>query len=123
MLKLNTGAGLSVADYFTPLNQAALNIADLDFGGGSATILVDQPNAPIPHLIVGGGKDGNLFVVNRDNMGKFNSSSNNVVQTIDLGGQIYNTPAFWQGNLYISSGGPLEQYIFSATNGLFSVAS
>ena len=123
MLKLNTATRLSVADYFTPLDQAALDVGDLDFGGGSATILVDQPNSPVPHLIVGGGKDGNLFLINRDNMGQFNSSTNNVVQTLEVG-YIFTTPVFWQNNLYISGGGgPLQQFSFTATNGLLNAGS
>ena len=123
MLKLNTASSLSVADYFTPQNQATLDADDSDFGGGAATILVDQPSSPTPHLIVGGGKDGSLFVINRDNMGKYNSGGNSVVQTIPVGGPIFATAAFWQNNLYISSATPLQQFVLNNTSGQLSAAN
>lgn len=122
ILKLDTGSGLEVADYFTPLDQATLDAGDLDFGAGAATVLIDQPSAPFPHLVVGGGKDGNLFVVNRDSMGEFNSGSNNVVQSIPVGGGIFSTPVFWQSNLYVASG-PLQQFAFNSANAQFSVSA
>jgi hypothetical protein len=92
ILKFNTANGLVVADYFTPLDQASRDANDTDFGSGAATILVDQPSSPVPHMVIGGGKDGNMFVLNRDSLGRFNSATNNVVQTINIGGRIYATP-------------------------------
>src|SRR5256886_3669670 len=58
VVRLNTASGLSVADYFTPLDQASLDANDTDFGSGAATILVDQPAGPVTHLVIGGGKQG-----------------------------------------------------------------
>jgi len=60
-VELSTASGLSVADYFTPLDQATLDANDTDFGSGAATILVDPSGGPVPHLLIGGGKQGNLF--------------------------------------------------------------
>src|ERR1019366_1216095 len=117
VVKLSTASGLSVADYFTPSDQATLDANDTDFGSGAATILVDQPSGPVTHLVIGGGKEGNLFLVNRDNMGKFSSSTNNVIQTVSVGNQIFATPVFWQNNLYVAGVGPLVQYVFNATTG------
>jgi hypothetical protein len=58
-----------------------------------------------PHEIIGGGKDGKVFVVNRDNMGSFSPTSNNVIQTVRTGVQqfdnIFSTPAYWNGILYL----------------------
>lgn len=122
VIKLSTASGLAVADYFTPLDQAALDANDTDFGSGAATILVDQPTAPIPHLIIGGGKQGNLFVLNRDNLGKFSSSTNNVVQMVNLGNSIFATSVFWQNNLYIAGVGALKQFAFNPTTGKFNGA-
>ena len=98
---------LSVADFFTPSNQGSLDGADLDLGSGGAVVLVDLPaSAPHQHLLVGGGKgssfNGEVFVVDRDSMGHFNSSSNNIVQTFALGGEIFSTAAFWQNTLYMA---------------------
>jgi hypothetical protein len=80
-LKLSTSSGIAIADWFTPADQATLEGNDADFGSGGAAILVDQPSSPVPHLVIGGGKEGNLFLLNRDNLGK-NNSSNQVVQTL-----------------------------------------
>jgi hypothetical protein len=118
MMKLSTTSGLSVADYFTPSDQATLDANDTDFGSGAATILIDPSGGPNPHLVIGGGKEGNLFLVNRDNMGKF-SNKNSVVQTINAGNNIFATPVFWQNNLYVAPVGALEQYVFDTATGLF----
>jgi len=122
VVKLGTAGGLSVADYFTPLDQATLDANDTDFGSGAATILVDQPSGPVTHLVIGGGKQGNLFLLNRDNMGKFSGATNNVVQTINAGNSILATPAFWQNNLYVAPVGALKQYVCNPTTGKFNGA-
>jgi hypothetical protein len=122
VVKLSTTSGLAVADYFTPLDQASLDANDTDFGSGAATVLVDQPTAPVPHLVIGGGKQGNLFVLNRDNLGKFNSSTNNIVETVNLGNSIFATPVFWQNNLYVAGVGNLKQFVFNPSTGQFGGA-
>jgi hypothetical protein len=119
LMKLSTTGGLSVADYFTPADEATLDANDTDFGSGAATILIDPSGGPNPHLVIGGGKEGNLFLVNRGNMGKFNSSNNGVVQTINAGNSIFATPVFWQNNLYVAPIGALKQFAFNTTTGMF----
>jgi hypothetical protein len=122
VVRLSTASGLSVADYFTPLDQASLDANDTDFGSGAATILVDQPSGPVTHLVIGGGKQGTLFLLNRDNLGKFSSSVNNVIQTVNLGNSIFATPVFWQNNLYVAGVGPLRQFVFNSATGKFNGA-
>ena len=122
VVKLGTANGLAVSDYFTPLDEASLDANDTDFGSGAATILIDQPLAPIPRLIIGGGKEGNLFLLNRDNLGKFSSTTNNVVETVNLGNPIFATPVFWQNNLYVAGIGALKQFVFNSTTGKFNGA-
>src|SRR6266850_160068 len=122
VVKLSTAGGLSVADYFTPLDQASLDANDTDFGSGAATILVDQPAGPVTHLVIGGGKQGNLFLLNRDSMGKFSSSTNNVMETVNLGNAIFATPVFWQNNLYVAGVGTLKQFAFNTSTGKFNGA-
>jgi hypothetical protein len=94
----------------------------MDFGSGAATILIDPLGGPVPHLVIGGGKQGNLFLLNRDNMGKFSSTTNNVVQTIDAGSSIFATPVFWQNNLYVAPIGALKEYLFNPATGKFNGA-
>ena len=63
---------MSVTSSFTPLNELLLDDDDLDMGSGGNLLLPDQPG-PNPHLMVGAGKVGTLYLVNRDSMGGFNA--------------------------------------------------
>jgi hypothetical protein len=96
IVKLGTSAGLSVSDYFTPYNQATLDIQDLDLGSGGPMAL---PNTGSPGLIVGFGKDGVLRLLDAANMGHFNPVSNNDVQEFQAytGGSYFtgSTPIYW----------------------------
>jgi hypothetical protein len=102
-LKLNSG--LVLQDWFTPSVQDTLDSLDLDLGSGGAVVLVDLPFSAVPHILIGGGKGtnalGQVYVVNRDNMGQ-NANPDNVVQAFDLGGMIFSTAAFWQNTMYIA---------------------
>lgn len=101
ILKLGTAGGISLADWFTPMNQLSLDAIDSDLGAGGAAILVDQPGGPHPHLIIGGGKSGHLYLLDRTNMGHFTPGGpDNVVQTLVVPGGSFSTPAFWQNTLY-----------------------
>ena len=100
------GWGLKLFDYFSPFNNQSLDSADTDLGSGGPTILPDSAgNAAHPHLLVGSGKEGKLYLIDRDNMGKFDPATDHVVQTV--GGGIngsLNTPAFFNGRLYYFPG-------------------
>ena len=104
-LKLSTaGGGLAVADYFSPSNEIAESAADEDLGAGGPMLLPDVTDSSgvVRHLMVGGGKDGNLYVVNRDDMGKFSLSGDDIWQEIDgvFPGGIFSTPAYFNGTVY-----------------------
>lgn len=121
-LKLSTTSGLSVFQYFTPSDQAQDEAGDLDFGAGGAAILVDEPSSPIPHLMIGGGKDGTLYLLNRDSMGGLGDAS--AVQSFNIGSQIYATGAFWNGKFYLAAmNGPLQSYAFNVVTGKFDLGS
>jgi len=120
-VKLSTSGSLHVTDYFTPANQSSLNSGDMDHGSGGAAILVDQPSGPVQHLLIGGGKPGVLFLVNRDNMGHFNAGSNNVVQSLNIGRAIFATGAFWNNSFYIAAvNNSMNQFTFNTGTGQFS---
>ena len=99
---------LNLLDYFTPADNYYLAEWDVDLGSG-ADILVPSPsNVP---MTIGGGKDGNVFVVNRSNMGGYNPNgtggpggSNSVIQTVqvcnDGFNNIFSTPVYWNGAIY-----------------------
>jgi hypothetical protein len=104
-VKIAGGNGaLSVADYFTMSNEVAESQADQDLGSGGELLLPDVTDSTktVQHLVVGAGKDGNLYVVNRDTMGKFSASSNAIWQELDgvLGGSVFSSPAYFNGSLY-----------------------
>jgi Putative Ig domain len=124
-VKLSTSGGLSVADYFTPMDQANLSSADMDHGAGGAAILMDPSSGPVAHLLIGGGKSGVLYLLNRDNMGGFDSSTNHVVQSLVVSGnEIVATAAIWNNSLYIAaSSTPLQQFPFNLTTGQFGSPS
>jgi outer membrane protein assembly factor BamB len=105
-LKISTAGGsLSVADYFTMYNEVAESAADQDLGSGGEMLLPDLTDSTntVRHLVVGAGKDGNIYVVNRDSMGKFNSSSNSQIwQQVSgaLTSSVFSTPAYFNGTVY-----------------------
>jgi hypothetical protein len=122
LLKLKTSGELSVSDWFTPFDQKNLAEQDLDFGGGGAVILPDQPQGPIRHLVLASAKSGTLYVLNRDHLGHYNASNNSqIVQIfmVDDNG-IYSTPLFWQNTLYVvANQGPVRAFRFSTVTDQF----
>ncbi len=99
---LRLGSNLSELDYFEPSNETYLSDNDVDFGSGGAIIMPENPSQ-YPHELIGGGKDGRIFVMNRNDMGGF-GMTNNVIQTVQTGTQqndnIFSTPTFWNGSIY-----------------------
>lgn len=119
-LKIATsGNHLSVTDYFTPFNVLAENSVDGDLGSGGALLVPDLTDASgnTRHLAVGAGKDMHIYVIDRDNPGKFNpASNNNVYQDIPsaLSGGVYSMPAYFNGFLYYGAvGDKLKAFPFS----------
>jgi outer membrane protein assembly factor BamB len=105
-LKLSTAGGsLSVADYFAMYNEVAESSADTDLGSGGEMLLPDLTDSTntVRHLVVGAGKDGNIYVVNRDSMGKFNASGNSQIWQQVSGAVpagVWATPAYFNGTVY-----------------------
>jgi hypothetical protein len=100
----NSGGGLKVADYFTPYNTINEDNADADFGSAAPLLLPDtmDANGTTRHLAMGAGKDGNLYVVDRDNMGQFNAMKNDVYQQIQITPhENHSSPVFFNGAVYV----------------------
>jgi hypothetical protein len=115
------GTGLTVTDSFTPFNEQMLADDDTDLGSGGTMFLPDQPG-PHPHLLIGTGKQGVIYVVDRDSLGGFNASTDNVVQKVTLGQGTWSSPAYFNNMIYYSgSGGVLKA--FQLTNGVLSAAT
>src|SRR5580658_1755372 len=124
-LKLSTTSGLALSDWFTPDDQANLGANNIDLGQGGAVTLMNTVSGPYPHLVIGGGKEGIVYLVNRDNMGHYNSANNNgAVQSWSLGGNmIAASGTFWQNTFYIgAASSPLQAYAFNTTTGLFNTS-
>jgi len=119
-LRISTGNGqLAVADYFAMFNVVAENSTDEDLGSGGALVVPDLTDATgrTRHLAVGAGKDANIYVADRDNMGKFNPAGNgNIYQDIvgALGGSVFSMPAYLNGVIYYGAvGDNLKAFPFS----------
>ena len=112
----SNGWGMKIVDYFTPYNVNALDDADEDFGSGSPLVLPDSAGIPgHPHLIVAAGKEGTIYLLDRDNLGKFNVNDDNVLNSVYnpstgittppvlINGSL-STPAYYHGTLYWVAG-------------------
>jgi len=108
IVKLRPAAsGLNLVDFFTPFSQAKMAKDDLDLGSAGVVVLPDQPGAN-PHLAVTSGKNGHIYVLNRDSFGGYNAALNGNPQVIqEISGQLrqqMGTPAYWNGRLYFGAG-------------------
>ena len=118
-----------VQSYFTPYNQSDLSAADLDLGSGGVLLLPDQSGTTHTHEMVSAGKNGTIYLVDRDNMGSFHSGSDQIVQSLvnifpnNLGieGGNFSSPVYFNGAVYFA---PVQGAVqaFSLINGLLSTA-
>ena len=103
-IKLSATPTLVATDYFAMYDVVAQAAADNDFGSGGAMLLPDQTasDGTVKHLAVGAGKDTHIYLVDRDNMGKFNSTTNNIRQELIgvLTGGIWGSPAYFNSVVY-----------------------
>ena len=126
-MKLSTaGNQLAVADYFEMDNEASENGSDTDLGSGGELLLPDlrDGSGTTWHLAVGAGKDGNLYLVNRDSMGKFSPNNNSIYQELAgaLPGGVWAMPAYFNNTVYYGSvGSPIQA--FTITNAKLSTSS
>jgi hypothetical protein len=96
---------LTAVDYFTMYNTVSESDSDTDLGSGGTLVLPDQKDSSgnMWHLAIGAGKDTNIYLVNRDNMGKFNPDNNNSVYQELAGaapGGVWSMPAYYNGTVY-----------------------
>jgi len=134
-MKLSTsgGSSLAVADYFAMFNANGESGKDEDLGSGGAILLPDLTNASgvTKHLAVGAGKDAYIYVVDRDSMGKYNSSddtaiyqklndpSGNATGPPALGGGSFSMPAYFNSVVYYGGAGDVLR-AFPVANALLA---
>jgi uncharacterized protein (TIGR03437 family) len=107
-VRLTTSGGLALADYFTPFNYQELNQNDLDTGSSGVALLGDEAGSSAhPHLMAGAGKEGRIYLLDRDNLGGFNASSDSeIVQSFtgEING-LFGNPAYFNYMLYFCGSG------------------
>jgi len=107
--KVSSTVPLTLLDYFATSNTVSESNADTDFGSGGPVLIPDVVDGTgnTRHLAVGSGKDTTIFVLDRDNMGKFDSSKNNAYQQINgqLAGGVWAKPSYFNGAVYYGSVG------------------
>src|ERR1700732_749663 len=103
---LKLSPNLTLADYFTPWSVAYLNSHDLDLSSTGALILPDQ-DGPYPHELIASGKQGIVYVLNRDRLGMFSANDSQVLQEVVLEPSVRNdvlfgSPAYWNNTVYFA---------------------
>jgi uncharacterized repeat protein (TIGR03806 family) len=120
-VKLSATNGLALADYFAPSNQAALSGADQDLASGGILLLPDSVGSALhPHLAIAAGKEGKIYLLDRDNLGHFNADSDSqIVQELPeaMIYGAYSSPAYFNSLVYYQ-GGDDSMKAYSITNGL-----
>lgn len=112
-------SAMQVNGWFSPDDEVNLEQADVDLGSGSPVLLPDQTVGP-QHLLVQLGKDGVVYLIDRDNMGYFNVAGNQVVQYFQATGGFWGTLALWQNSLYFAGAGDvMKRFSFDPNMGLF----
>jgi hypothetical protein len=110
-------AAFTVSQYFTPEDQASDDSGDQDFGAGGAAVLANVTSgAGTVGVVVGGGKDGSLYILNQAVLGGFNSSDATAWQKITTGYHIFSTVSMWNDTIYLGPfNGPLTSYALQTT--------
>jgi hypothetical protein len=120
MLRFGIRSSLfSLIDYFTPFNEASLQSVDHDLGSAGMVILPDQQSGST-HLLINAGKEGRIYLVDRDSMGNFDPNTDHVVQEVVSQLKLnWSTPAFWNGHVYFIASMDVPK-AFSLVNGKLS---
>jgi len=122
IMKLSTKKGqLAVSDYFNMYNTVSESNKDEDLGSGGAMVVPNFKDAGgvLHELVVGAGKDANIYLADRTNMGKFNPNNNNQIYqelTGVLAGQVFSAPAFADRSVYYGAvGDHIKAFSFNAS--------
>ncbi|HLI62492.1 MAG TPA: hypothetical protein VKV05_03775 [Terriglobales bacterium] len=118
--------GLKLVDFFTPYDQAKMQENDFDLGSAGVMLLPDQAG-PYRRLAITTGKNGHIYLLNRDNLGGYYTATRGDPQIVqELAGQLkmqMGTPAYWNGRVYFGAGNsPGKDSIkaFTLRNGMLS---
>ena len=123
VIRLSTTNGkLAVHDYFNMYNTVSESDTDEDLGSGGAMVVPDfkDSSGTLHELVVGAGKDANIYLANRVNMGKFNPNNNSQIYQEVTGalaaGGVYSAPAYAVHRIYYgASGNTIKAFTFDAS--------
>jgi len=119
---LQLSGALGITWSFTPSNQAQDNTGDEDFGAGGAAVVLNLPIGSPRRLLLGGGKDGYLYLLDGDLPGGYGDSI--ALERFSVGNPIFATSAFWNNTVYIAPvGGSLLAFGFNPLTNLVNTAA
>jgi hypothetical protein len=125
---------LSVLDYFTPFDNVAQSTIDADLGSGGVLVVPDQTSGPFLHELIVCGKPTPIYVLNRDQLGRIGTSSDNIIQRLDgqlaqtgsfrdSGHACFSTPSIWNQNVYfVANHGVIKMFALNPNTGLLSAS-
>jgi len=119
------GVNLSIAGYFTPDDQLSLAQSDGDLGSGGVVLFPTQTGSGPKSLLAEVGKEGVVYLIDRNNMGQFNPSNNNQIVQSFTGpvNGLWGGPSLWRNNFYVGGQSDfLRHFMFNPTTGLFNTA-
>jgi Putative Ig domain len=129
-----SAGSFTVLDYFTPHDQASLSSGDVDLGSGGLLLLPDVTSGAHTQLLVQAGKDGRIFLVDRNNMTHLHTPTDQIVQELPnstLPGGMWGSPTYWNGSVYFgaaqdpnTTSDPMRAFAFNAVSnpGMLSAA-
>jgi hypothetical protein len=125
IMKLSTKKNqLAVSDYFNMYNTVAESNVDEDLGSGGTLVVPNfkDSSGVLHELVVGAGKDMNIYLANRTNMGKFNPNNNSQIYqeiTGALAGPVFSSPAFANNSIYYGAvGDSIKAFSFNSSGQL-----
>lgn len=129
-LQVNSDGSLTPADFFSPANAPTLDQNDTDLGSGGPVALPDGfGTAQYPHVLLQQGKDGRIFILNRDSLGgrsQGTGGTDNVLGTVGPYQGQWGHPAVWPGDggyvYFVDNGGPLRAFKSGSVNGVPTVS-
>lgn len=110
-------AAFTISQYFTPEDQASGEPqADQDFGSGGAAVLGNVTSGAVTvGVVVGGGKDGTLYILNQASLGGYSGTDAGAWQKIATGHSIFSTVSIWNDTIYLGPNGPLTSYALNTS--------
>jgi hypothetical protein len=92
---------LKATDWFSPTSRATLDKFDSDLGSGGPLAIPDgYGTASHPHLLVQDGKDGHVYLLDRDRLGGLAQGPGGTDNALGVTGPfngVWGHPAFWGG--------------------------